>query len=135
MSDPIVRHGSPGGQRRRGQNSLTLAQTVGQQHGLVVLVLVLGDHRERECRLRVAVRDRTEFLQHPLTHLDQECARLPGAEQRQRCTFGPRVGEGVVEILDLGPQDTWDIAAAAQQPEVLLLADVREIPDQRAEQR
>ena len=59
-----------------------------------------------------------------------------GSEQRQADPGGARVLEGVVELLDLARQQALGrCVAAPQQPEVLLLADVGQVPDQGAHQR
>ena len=63
-------------------------------------------------------------------------ARLDRRQQRQAGAVGPRVREGVVEPLDSGRQQPRARrVAAADQPELLLLADVREVPDERAHDR
>ena len=59
-----------------------------------------------------------------------------GLSSGRRDPLGARVLEGVVELLDLRRQHALrGGVATAQQPQVLLLADVREVPDQRAHQR
>ncbi|CAM5623806.1 hypothetical protein SALBM135S_01129 [Streptomyces alboniger] len=106
---------------------------MGDEHRLVVLLLVLRDHPEGEARLgeRGAVERR--LLQHvedASADLGRVAAGLTGGEQRQVRPFGARVLEGVVQRVDLGPHG---VAAPdrAQQPLLLLVADVREVPDER----
>ena len=126
------RPGGGCGEHRRAGPDL-----VGDQHRLVVLHLVLGDHPERESvaeQPRPAERGAVEQVEDPAAHLVAVGLGLGGRQQRQRGTFGPRVLERVVERVDLR---VHRLAAAdlAQQPELFLVGDVREVPDQRGHQR
>ncbi len=132
--------GRVGGHGRRwgsGQGRLALAELVGDQHRLVVLLLVLGDHPEREPGLqqrRTLQRAGGEQVQHPAAHVVGVGAGLGGRQQRQAGALGPGVLEGVVQRVDLRVHRV-PAADVAQQPELLLVADVREVPDQRGHQR
>gem|GEM_PF-5220681 len=100
-----------------------------------MLLLVLHHHRGREQLARV-VRDPLQSIEHPPTDLVAERAGLDRGQQRQRRTGGAGVLERVVERIDARRQDPGAVAVArAQQPQLLLLADVREVPHQRAHQR
>ena len=57
-----------------------------------------------------------------------------GRQQRQRGPLGPRVLERVVERVDLRVH-RLPAAHLAQQPELFLVGDVRQVPDQRGHQR
>ena len=121
---------------RRLQHRCALAQLVGRQHGLVVLLLVLHDHAERERVLGEppALEPRTvQDVEHLVAHLAHVTACLGGVQQRQPRPVRPRVLERVVELVDVGAHR---LAAAdvADQPELLLVADVREVPHQRRHQ-
>ena len=64
---------------------------------------------------------------------ERDCA---GGQQRQIDPAGARVDEGVVEAFDVRRQHAGAVGVAvAQQPQLFLLADVREVPHQRAHQR
>ncbi len=127
-----------GGRRcRGGQRGFAPAQLMGDQHRFVVLLFVLGDHAEGEPGVeqrRPLQRAGGEQVEHPAAHLAGVGAGLPGRQQRQGGALGAGVLEGVVERVDLG---VHRVAAAdvAQQPELLLVADVGEVPDQRRHQR
>ena len=60
--------------------------------------------------------------------------RLRRAEQRQRRPVRARMLERVVQLVDVLP-DRLAAADVADQPELLLVADVGEVPDQRGHQR
>jgi len=102
-----------------------------------VLHLVLGDHPEREPVAEQpcpAERGAVEQVEDPAAHLVAVGPGLGGRQQRQRGTFRPRVLERVVERVDLR---VHRLAAAdlAQQPELFLIGDVGQVPDQRGHQR
>lgn len=106
------------------------------QHRLVVLLLVLGDHPEGEARAGETPRPlRLErgLLQHvegAPADVRRVAARLVRREQRQARALRTRVLEGVVQRVDLGT-DRLLARDRAQQPLLLLVPDVREIPDER----
>ena len=132
-------------QRRRGgqgvgrrQDRLAAAQLVGGQHGLVVLVLVLQDHAKDEAVLAQRVRrgsvgpaqrHRLQCVEDLATHLTEVVVRLAGQQQRQAGPGVTRVLEGVVEVVDLGAHRLL-AARLAQQPELLVVADVGQVPHQ-----
>ena len=106
---------------------------MGRQHGLVVLLLVLDDHAEGEPVLGEAPplqRHPLEHVERLVPHLLDVLTRLRRAEQRQRRPVRARMLEGVVQVVDVRAQR---LAAAdvPDQPQLLLAADVREVPDQR----
>ena len=75
-----------------------------------------------------------EQVEDPAAHLVAVGPRLGRRQQRQRRALGSRVLERVVQRVDLR---VHRLAAAdlAQQPELFLVGDVREVPDQRGHQR
>jgi hypothetical protein len=107
------------------------------EHGLVVLLLVLDDHAEREpVRDQPAALHRrgVEQVEDLRAHRVDIGARLRRAEQRQLRAVPARVLERVVQMVDIGP-DRLAPAHIAHEPEFLLVADVGQIPDQRRHQR
>jgi hypothetical protein len=111
-----------------------LAQLVGGEHGLVVLLLVLGDHAEDESvgQQRGAVRVQggtVEYVQGLFADLAEIGAGGFGGEQRQRGPVGPGVLERVVERVEVRT-DGRPSAGVAHQPQFLLVADVGQVPDQ-----
>ena len=128
--------GRPGRQRRSGaENGLPLAQLVGGQHRLDVLLLVLLDHDVGEQLTGTALAGAFERVEDPAADVGDEAASLRRGEQRQVDPGGARVLEGVVQLLDAcREQPLRRRVASAEQPEVLLLADVREVPHQRTHQ-
>src|SRR5690242_17643982 len=61
---------------------------------------------------------------------------LGGRQQWEVDAAGPRMDERVVEGIDVGGQHARTVGVTAtQQPQLLLLADMREIPHQRTHQR
>ncbi len=121
---------------RRGwgvQHGRAGAQLVRGEHRLVVLLLVLHDHSEGEALVHqppAAQRAGAEGVERLLPHLRHVGARLRRAEQRQLDPAGPGVLERVVEPVDLRAQ-RLTAADVAHQPQLLLAADVREVPHQR----
>jgi hypothetical protein len=112
---------------------------VGGQHRLVVLDLVLCDHAERERVGAQRLAERAgpparpgpvDQVEHPAADLAGVPARLLRREQREGGPLRPRVLERVVDRVDLRVQR---VAAAdlAQQPQLLLVGDVGQVPDQR----
>ena len=105
------------------------------QHRFVVLVLVADHHSVHEIVVRF-VGQLVECVQRRGPHGATVGPRLIGRQQRQVDAAGAGVHEGVVEVFDRAGQDSRPVrVAAAQQPQFLLLADVRQVPDQRAHQR
>lgn len=123
----------------RVQNRRPLPQLMGDQHRLVMLLFVLGDHPEGEPRLGQA-RTRTfeggalQHVQGPAAHLRRVLTGLGGRQQRQRGPFRARVLEGVVQAVDLGPH-RLPPGDRTQQPHLLLVADMGQVPHQRGHQR
>jgi hypothetical protein len=104
---------------------------------IVVLLLVLRDHAEREPAVREAGAVEPGLLQQvhdPAADVVAVAARLARREQRQRRALRPRVLERVVERVDLGV-DRGQAADLAQQPQLLLVGDVGQVPDQRRHER
>ncbi len=122
---------------RRDATSAGPQQLVRREHRLVVLLLVLDDHAERE-----AVFDESpafewrpfEHVEHLVAHRPDVGTRLTRPEQRQRRPVASRVLERVVQVVDVG---THRLAPTdvAHQPQLLLIADVRVVPDERRHQR
>jgi hypothetical protein len=110
---------------------------MGGEHGLVVLLLVLGDHAEGEARVqqrRALQRAGLQQVEHPAAHLVGVAAGLGRRQQGQARPLGPGVFERVVQRVDLRVHRV-PAADVAQQPELLLVADVREVPHQGGHQR
>ncbi len=96
----------------------------------------LLDHHVGEQPFGGLVPDALEAVEDPTPHVRDEGPRLVRTEQRQADPAGAWVLEGVVELFDLAREQALGRGVApSQQPEVLLLADVREVPHQRAHQR
>jgi hypothetical protein len=111
-------------------------QLVRREHRLVVLLLVLRDHPEREGvvdQLTPAVELHVVQDVHDLVpHLGHIGPRLAGRAAAAR-PIRARMLERVVQLVDVLAQR---LAAAdvADQPELLLVADVGVVPDQRRHQ-
>ena len=128
----ITRDGSTGRQRRPGpQHRSARPQLQGCQHRLVVLLLVLDHHRVRE-----EVLGAFERLEHPAADLPPVPARLDRRQKRERRPGGPRVLKSVVKPVDVPRQQAWALQdAAPQQPQLLLLRHMCQVPHQRAHDR
>ena len=103
-----------------------------------MLLLVLDDHAEGEAALkqRAALEaGLLEDVEHPPTDVLDVAPGLPRVEQGQAGPFAARVLERVVQLVDRGVEDRLAAADVTQQPELLLVAHVREVPDQRRHQR
>lgn len=141
-------HQDLGGQRRgagrrarrlRGrQRDRARTQLMRDQHRLVVLLLVLRDHPEGEAgpdqRGPVTERSGLQHVQGPAAYLGGVRTGLLGRQQRQRGPGGARMLEGVVQPVDLRAH-RLPSRHTAQQPQLLLVADVRQVPDQWRHQR
>ena len=124
-----------GGVRVSRQQRRADAQVQRLQHGLVVLVLVADHQAVDEVVLRF-VGEPIERIERSRSHRPAVAARLMRGQQRQVGAAGAGVHEGVVEAFHRAGQDSRPIrVAAAQQPQFFLLADMRQVPDQRAHQR
>ncbi len=97
-------------------------------HRLAVLELVLGDHPDEE------VVELGEQREDSLAHLAHVCAGGLGRQDRKPTALGARVRERVVELVVLG-RERLAPACAPQQPQLLEVADVGEIPDERRLER
>lgn len=127
------------GRGGRGERGRARTQLMGDQHRLVVLLFVLRDHAEGEAgalqRASALVqRCALQQVQCPPPYVGGVRPGLGGGQQRQRGARGARVLEGVVQPVDLRAQ-RLPAADRAQQPLLLLVADVRQVPDQRRHQR
>ncbi len=110
---------------------------MGDQHGLVVLLFVLGDHPEGETVVQqrgALQRSALQQVEDPAAHLGRVAPGLRRPQQGQLRPLGARMPEGVVERVDLGAQG-FVPGHVAQQPELLLVPDVRQVPHQRGHQR
>ena len=93
---------------------------------------------ERPCAAvnRSSAGSALEQVEHPAADLVVEGPGLDRRQQRQRRAVGPAVLERVVQRVHVRRQHPGPgRVAAAQQPQLFLLADVGEVPDQRAHQR
>jgi hypothetical protein len=99
-----------------------------------VLKLVLHDHAydETVCeeRITVAQLELRQDLQDGRPHLRDVTARVSGRQKRQVGALVARMSERVLELIGLRP-DWFSSADAPQQPELLEVSDVREVPDER----
>ena len=108
------------------------------QHRLLVLELVL-EHEAVDVAVReqAVVRvelDADEDAERPLAHAREVGDRGVRLEQRQLGAGGALVLEGVVEAVALLEQRLVP-ADVAREPELLEVADVRQVPDQRGHDR
>ena len=119
------------------QGAGTATQLVGGQHRLVVLVLVLEHHPIDETRgqqrVRVVQPHAVEGVEHLATDQVEVVQRLGRAQQREAGPGGAGVLEGVVQRIDLGTQRRCS-GGGPEQPQLLVVAHVGEIPDQRRHQ-
>jgi hypothetical protein len=110
---------------------------MGGEHGLVVLLLMLRDHAERE-----AVGDQPlagepgplDQVEHAPPDLPGIRPRLGGRQQRQGRALGSRVLERVIERVDLRVH-RLPPANLPEQPQLLLIGDVGQVPHQRRHDR
>jgi hypothetical protein len=108
------------------------------RHRLAVLELVLRHHPNDEPvlekRITTVGRQFGEEGEHSLAHLldIRTCCRR--RQDRQPAALAARVSERVVELVVLG-RDRIPSACPAQEPELLEVTDVREIPDERRLER
>ena len=120
-----------------GQHRVAAPQLVGGEHRLGVLLLVLGDHAEDEAALGQppsVQRGALQQVDHPGPHLADVAARRCGVQQRQGRPVGAWMLEGVIQLVDGLRQDRVAAADVTQQPQLLLIADMRQVPDQRRHQ-
>ena len=86
-------------------------------------------------RVAVALEDRAgEDVERPLAHVGDEVARFGRPEQIQGRALGAGVAERVVDVVE-ARIGRLGRAELAQQPELLVVADVREVPRERRHQR
>jgi hypothetical protein len=99
---------------------------VGEQH--------LVDETVRQQRIPGIELDLAEDLQGPLADLRQVGPNLVGSQDRQRAADLARLLDRVVELAEVTPE--WLPAAdPLDEPELLEVGDVPEVPDQWAENR
>ena len=103
-----------------------------------MLQLVLNDEPDDEPAVEqrvVAVqRELRQELEHGSAHVCHVGARLLRSEQRELRTLRPAVRKGVVELVELR-QHRGASPGAPQQPELLVVRDMGEVPDERRLQR
>ena len=75
-----------------------------------------------------------EHVERSLAHVVDIRARLARSEDRQLGPFAPRVRERVVEVV-VALVDRSTPPELAHEPELLVVADVREIPHERRHER
>ena len=96
-----------------------------------MLILVAGDQPEGE--LVTVLGQGVEVIEHLVSDGRAVGPRLGRGEQRQVHAAGARIQEGVVATFDVRIQHSRATGVVtAQQPELLLPTDVREVPGQRA---
>jgi hypothetical protein len=103
-----------------------------------VLEFVLDDHPDDETTLeqRIAAVERKlrKQCEHGFAYPPHIRACSFRLQDRQPAAVGTCMGEGVVEVVVLRRHGTAS-ADPSQQPQLLEVADVRQIPDQRRLQR
>ena len=108
------------------------------EHRLDVLVLVLDDHPVdepvREERVRAIELDPVEDRERPRADGVHVRPRLGRTKERERRPLAPRVEESVVEVGVAGVH-RLDAAELLDEPPLLEVADVREVPDERRHER
>ena len=108
------------------------------RHRLAVLELVLHDHPHDEPMLEQRIitveRQFGEEREHSFADTIDIRACRPRRQDRQPAALAACVSERVVELVMLG-RDRIPSAGAAQEPELLEVTDVREIPDERRLER
>jgi hypothetical protein len=127
---------------------------VGGQHRLGVLMFMLDDEAVDEAvgeqlgptarppagqmgrvgRVQVGRGEGAQLGQRSVPNVSDIPTGLRRREQRQRGPVGPRMPECVVEIVDSGPQ-LVRAGERPQQPQLLVVAHVRQVPHQRRHQR
>ena len=96
-----------------------------------MLQLVLGNHPDQEVLLLHELREPVEDL---LAHPPHVGPRVLRREDRELPALGTLVRERVVQVVE--PRRGGPAAVAVpEQPELLEVADVREVPDERRLQR
>ena len=104
------------------------------RHRLGVLELMLGDHPDDEApfkqRIPTVERQLGKQPQNGLAHLPYIGARGVRRQDRQAPSLIARMGEGIVEVVELR-RHCRPSADAPQEPKLLEVADVSEIPDER----
>ena len=102
-----------------------------------MLVLVLHDHPVHEAVVQqgraAAQVDAVEHREGALAHLLVELPRLGGREDVETRPLAPGVAERVVHVVEAGLGGRC-LADRAHQPQLLVVADVREVPAQRRHQ-
>jgi hypothetical protein len=102
----------------------------GLRHRLCVLELVLNDHSHDEPPLeqRIAVVEgqSVEEAENSFANVAYIAARGFGCENRQPAAFSPCVCGGVVEVVGL--REHRCPTGSSQQPELLEVTDMREVP-------
>ncbi len=103
-----------------------------------MLVLVAHDHAVHEqtveqwfTRVEVGAR---EHVERPLAHVGHEVARRVGTEQVEIGALAAWVLERVVDVVEARVRGVARLQLP-QEPELLVVADVREVPDERGHQR
>ena len=115
-----------------------VAHLEGLEHRLVVLVLVLDHHvvgvpAAPQRLLRGEALGR-QAAADALAHMVDVGVGVGGLEQPQLRSLRPLVLAGVVDVVEPALGRLLAVEGP-QQPELLLVADVREIPDERREDR
>ena len=124
----------------RGGRAVVVDQHQQLQHRLVVLELMREQHLVDEplAQQRVLVigvdLDLVEDLEGALADVGEVGAELLVAEDRQLAARLSRVLDRVVEAAELAPE-RLAVADRLDQPELLEVGDVAEVPGERAEQR
>jgi hypothetical protein len=94
------------------------------------LELVLDDHADQGFLMREIRKD----FENCVSHVRHVCACGPRLEDRQSPAVGAFVRERVVEIVEVWRKRRTP-RGTAQQPKLLEVADVRQIPHERRLQR
>jgi hypothetical protein len=115
-----------------------LAHLEGLEHRLVVLVLVLDDHvvgvPAAPQRLVVGEALARQTATDTLAHVVDVRVGVGRLEQAELRSLRPLVLAGVVDVVEPALRGLLSVEGA-QEPQLLLVADVRQIPDERREDR
>ena len=106
------------------------------RHGLVVLMLVLHDHPVDEALVEqraVVELETVEDIKNALADVGHVGPRRLRTEQFQLGPIAARVAKGVVDTVEVGGYAR--VSDSTEQPLLLVVADVGEVPHQRRHQR
>jgi hypothetical protein len=74
--------------------------------------------------------DPIEYVETPSPYLADIAPGLSRPEERERRPIGPRMSKGVVQVVE-GRVDGVPSTDSSYQPQLLIVADVSQVPDER----